>query len=198
MKTRLAFAGVALIALMACSFHSIAAQSQERVIKRLPVEQNEPIEITDIKVNGQSVSFDKKFVADDEWLRSFVVSIKNRSDKLILFASIQLQFPRPPGSQDRMAIDDMSYGNWALQTRTPKPDELLAGMRPSEIVEIELSAQQFDDLRKFLTATNYPASIEKVDLRINRVIFQDDIMWTRGAQTRRDPTNASTWKNIDQ
>lgn len=197
MKTRWMSSGVMLVALMVCAFHSsVAQQPKERVITRLPVEQNEPIAITDIKVNDRSVSFDKKFSADDEWLRSLVVSVKNESDKPIRFASIQLQFPRPAGSQAKMSIEDIYYGFWALQMRAPTPEMPLTGITPGDSVEMRLSSQQYVDLRNFLTATGFPQSIERVDMRINHVIFEDDTMWSRGNYLRRDARDPSSWINL--
>lgn len=196
MKTRFISLSVLVIALIAGSFDlTVGQQSQERVIKRMPAEKNEPIEITDIKVNGQSISFDKKFTADDEWLRSLTISVKNKSDKLILYASIRLQFPRPAGSQGRTAIGDLSYGNGALQTRRPISQETLVGISPDETVEIRLPAQQFVALCELLAATNYPSSIEKVELSISHIIFADDTMWYAGAISIRDPKDPSTWTN---
>lgn len=196
MKTRWMSSGVMLVALMVCAFHSsVAQQPKERVITRLPVEQNEPIAITDIKVNDRSVSFDKKFSADDEWLRSLVISVKNKSDKLILYASIRLDFPRPAGSQDKMSIYDIFNGNFGLQMRPPTPEERLVGIPPGETVEIRLSVQQFVELRNFLTATRFPQSIERVEMSISHVIFEDDSMWYAGTICRRDPKEPSSWIN---
>ncbi|MDX6527746.1 MAG: hypothetical protein QOH41_36 [Blastocatellia bacterium] len=196
MKTHSLSLTIVILTLIACAFQtSVAQQPTERVIRRLPVEENEPIAITDIKVNGRSVSLDKKFVADDDWLRSLVFSVKNKSDKLILYASIRLQFPRPAGSRDIPDIYDMSCGNWALQTRRPNSQEMLVGASPGETVEIRLSDQQFVGLREFLTATHYPPSIEKADLSISHVIFVDDTMWYAGSQVQRDPKDPTTWVN---
>src|SRR5882762_7401491 len=112
MKTRSLRLKILTLFLITCAFQtSVAQQPTELIIRRLPVEENEPIAITDIKVNGQSISLDKKFVADDDWLRSLVFVVKNKSDKLILYASIRLQFPRPEGSPGIPAFYDMSYGN---------------------------------------------------------------------------------------
>src|SRR5436309_3522368 len=89
---------VTLIGSVFCAFHTTAAQeAKERIIRRLPVEKDEPVSMTDLKVNDQSVSLDKKFSADDEWLRTLTISMRNKSDKVILYASIQLQFPRAAG-----------------------------------------------------------------------------------------------------
>jgi len=196
MKTRSLSLRILIVTLIACAFQtSVAQQPTERLIRRLPVEENEPIAITDIKVNGQSISLDKKFVEDDDWLRSLVFSVKNKSDKLILYASIRLQFPRPAGSRDIPDIYDMAYGNSALQTRLPTSQEMLVGASPGETFEIRLFDQQFIGLREFLTATHYPPSIEKVDLSLGPVIFVDDTMWYAGAISLRDPKEPSTWIN---
>lgn len=189
--------GVTLIALIAGTLCVSAQEPQVRTINRLPIERKEPLSIVKVEVNGQSVSVGKGFVSDDDWLRSLVISVKNKSDKLILFASIQLQFPRATRSQDRFSIADMSHGNWALPMRPPTEDERQVGIPPGETVEVRLSVQEFVDLRKFLTATGYPAKTEKVDFRINEVIFGDDTMWTRGSYCRRDHNDPGTWINVD-
>jgi hypothetical protein len=197
MKIRSLSLTIVMLTLIACAFQTSVAQQQptERIIRRLPVEENEPIAITDIKVAGRSVSLDKRFTADDEWFRSLVFSVKNRSDKLILYASIRLQFPRPEGSPGIPAFYDMSYGNGALQTRRPTSQDALVGLSPGETVEIRLFAHQFVALRSLLDAINYPSSIEKIDLSISHTIFADDTMWYAGATCLRDPQEPSTWIN---
>lgn len=181
---------------VAVAFNATSAQeakSAERIIRRLPIEKDEPIEITDVKVNGQTVSLNKKFTAADDWLNTLTISIKNRSPKRILFASIQLQFPRPPGSPDKMSVDDMFYGNWALQLNPPTSEERLVGLPVGETVDIRLSVQQYVDLRNFLTGTKYPSSIENVDLSIGRIIFEDDTMWYAGSISVRDAKKPGSW-----
>ncbi len=198
MKIRTVASGVTLIALIVCtSYTSAAQQTKERVIKRLPVEQNEPLAITDIKVNGQSVSFDAKFFADDDWMRTLVFSIKNKSDKRILFVNLDLFFDRPQSSKDPGAMFDLlSYGNWALQRRPPTAGEQLVGIAPGETGEIGFSVQRFVDLTRFLIDAGFPPSVGKVDMRLGRVIFEDDTMWYAGSQFRRDPNNPSGWNNV--
>ena len=164
-----------------------AVQQQERLLHRLPVEQGEPIVIIDIKVNSQNVSFDEKFVAGDDWMKGLVFTVKNRSDKRILFVSLGLRFPRPPGSQDKISISDIPYGNDELLARSPTPDERLVGIAPGQTVDMQLTPQRFDDVRQFLAATGYPSSTDRVDLKIQEVIFEDDTMWSGGRYHRRDP-----------
>jgi hypothetical protein len=195
MTRRLTLSAAILAVILCTAYRTVAQQPLERLVKRLPVEEDEPIEIADIKVDGQSVSLDKRFRADDDWLGTLVFSVKNKSNKLILFASIRLQFPRPDGSREIPSIYDMSYGNPVLQTRRTTPQDTLLGISPGETAEIRLSAQQFAALREFLSATKFPSSIENVELSISRIIFADDTMWYAGAISVRDPKDPSTWTN---
>ncbi len=198
MKTRPIISGmVLLMAGLFASYPSGAQAPDERIICRLPFEQNEPVAITEIRVNSESVAFDKRFRATDDWLSKLVISVKNTSDKSILFASIQLQFPGSDSAKGIMSAEDMSYGNSALQQRLPNPGDSADKIAPGETVEIRLTTDRFVDLRKLLTASGFPESIPSVSMRINRVIFVDDLMWSRGATLRRDPNNPKTWINSD-
>lgn len=196
MKTRNLSLGVTLIALIASTFHAgIAQHSQERIISTRS-QQNEPVAMTEIKVNGRSISVGKNFLADDDWMRSLAVSVKNTSDKHIVLASLDVFFPRPPGSKDLPAVFYIFHGNWALRSRPPTADERLVGIAPGETVEIGFSVQKFADLQRFLTDARYPASIERVEMWIDSVIFEDDTMW-RGGLFRRDPNNPGSWNNVE-
>jgi len=170
-------------------------QLRERVIQRVSVEKDEPLTITDVRVNSKSISLGRKFGAVDDWMRSLVISVKNKSERKILFASLRLSFPRPAGSKDPLSIYDVSHGNDQLMTRQPTPSERLVGIMPGSTVELGLSVQDLVSLQDFLTGTGYPSGVEKVDLSIGHVIFDDDTMWYAGTLLRRDPNNSATWIN---
>jgi len=190
---------IASLAIGAVSFfgHTLypvnAVQGQERLLHRLPVEDSEPIVITDIKVNGQPVSFDQKFVGGDDWMKGLVFTIKNRSDKLILCFALGLRFPRPAGSPEPISISELSYGNDELIARLPTRAERLIGIAPGQTANVQLTLQGFNDLQQFLAATGYSSIIDRVDLKISEVIFEDDIMWLGGRYLRRDPKTPSVW-----
>lgn len=168
------------------------SQQQERIIKRLPSE-NDLIAVTDLKVNGRPVSFGQKFDADDDWLKGLIISVRNKSNKIILFVSIGLRFPRSPGSPEKISVSDIPYGNRELLTRSPIAEERLIGIAPGETGDVQLTPSRFDDLRVFLAGTGYPSSIEKVNLRLDRVIFEDDTMWDGSSLLYRDPKDPSRW-----
>jgi hypothetical protein len=194
MKSRLISLSVAVvIALIAGSFDpTVGQQSQERVIKRMPVEKNEPLEIVATKVNGEIITFGQKFTANDEWLKTLIFTVKNASNKRILFASIELFFPRAEGSKPMF---DVFYGNWQLRSRPPQQGEHLVGVAAGDTVDIGFSDQRFAGLTRFLNDGNLGQNITKVDVRIGGVIFEDDTMWSRSEYLRRDPSNPRRWNN---
>lgn len=194
MKTRLAlFVLIATVLFVNLPALTRATQeSKERIIKRM-VQQNEPLAITEMKVNGRNISFDQRFLAEDDWMRGLVLSVKNTSDKRILLATIRLMFP-PPSGKNQRSVFYLHHGNSFLRSRPPRPDEQLVGIAPGESEQISFSAQKFADLQHFLSDVGYRQAIEKVDLTIDSVIFEDDIMWS-GDEFRRDPENPSSWIN---
>jgi len=169
-----------------------------RNIARLPIERNEPIRIRVVKVKGAKVFNRQKFLAGDDWLGGLTVTIKNRSEKAIVFAAIDLQFPRPLGSEGRIAIDEVEYGNRALLTRRARTDERLSRIAPGQSVDLALPPLQVNAIGFLLTATGYPASIETLNLRVGHVIFEDDTMWYGGSYRQRDPTDSTIWVNEEQ
>ena len=196
MKIRYVSLGIMTVVLaLAVPTFAFAQQFRERIIQRLPTEKDEPIAITTVKVNDRSLVLGRKFTANDDWLSGLVISVKNISDKPILFASIRLVFPRPADSSDGPSIYDLSHGNNPLMTSRPTATEQLVGIMPGNTAELGLSNQEFLDLQRFLVSTGYPLGINRVDLRISHVIFDDDTMWYAGALLRRDPTNSSKWIN---
>jgi hypothetical protein len=196
MKIRRLSLIAALLASFACPFQrGVAQQATPHVIHRLPVEANEPLAITEVKASGQSVTLDQVFTANEEWLKTLTVSVKNNSDKVIVYAAINLQFPRYGSSHDRTAIFEMFYGSWTLQTRRPARKEISVGIQPGKTVEIHLSPSQFADLSGLLLATGYLSPIEKVAVGIGPVIFADDMMWYAGAKLRRDSSDPTLWIN---
>lgn len=203
MRNRLAIAGVLIATVSICGFASwnksgaISTHPTNRVIKRLPVEDDEPIALTKIKVKNELIRFDKPFPADDSWLGDLVFTVKNTSERRILFLSVQLQFPHP-AIQGKIAVDDISYGNSSLLSQLPKADDRLVGLAPGESVELEVTEQKFLDLSHLLRQTGYAGPVDEVRVRINSAIFEDDSMWTRGTYTRRVPDNPSSWKNIKE
>ena len=155
-------------------------------------EKERPLDVTDARTEGQLISFGEKFYATDDWMRDLKLSIRNTSNKRILFAEIFLFFPRPNGSKELPARFNLFYGNYAVSRRPPTTDEQTVGIAAGEIVEIGFSERKYGDLQKFLSDVRFP-SVEKVGLMLGRVIFEDDTAWYGGGELRRDPRDSTSW-----
>lgn len=177
--------------------HESSQPFNHRSVGRLPTERNEPLRIRAVKVKGRSVRSKERFLSDDDWLNGLTITVKNRSEKEILYASIQLQFPRTFGLADPIAVDDIDYGNRALLTRSPTPAERSAAISAGQEVDIRLNFVEHDLIRKLLSQTGYPVGINEVHLRVGKIIFEDDTMWYAGSRLQRDPTAPSNWVNTE-
>lgn len=196
MKIRILVSAIAVITLIAGAV-CVSAQEQprERSIKRMPIQKNEPLEITDIKVGGQNVSFDKSFLADDDWMKTLVISVKNTSDKRILFATLDFVFLRAPGSEPPIAGFDIFYGNYLLRSRPPTASESLIGLAPNEVAAFQINANQFQALKGLLADADLPPGVKKLNIKLGEVIFEDDTMWYVGAEFRREK-DLTSWKRV--
>lgn len=158
-----------------------------RVLKRLPFSPSEPLVITDVKVNGQDVLFDQNFAAGDDWIKTLVISVKNRSDKRMLYFSIDLFLPAVPGSQTQASVFKLSYGNHALLwDHAPTAAERLVGLAAGERVEISMTGRQLANFEKFFDAISRP-NLDTVSLQFSSIIFEDDTMWDPDGSFHRDP-----------
>src|SRR5207253_931387 len=69
--------------------HVIAQQDQERFLEKY-VHRNEPLRIKAIKGKKGTINISKKFLDDDDWLKSLSFSLENISDKNIKHAVIDI------------------------------------------------------------------------------------------------------------
>lgn len=177
------------------SLHAVRAfqEQQLRILKRLPFSRSEPTVITGVKVNGQAVLFDQNFAADDDWIKTLVVSVKNRSAKRILYFSTDLFLPPVPGTQSQASVFNLSYGNYGLLWgHAPSPAERLVGLAPGESIDIGLTGRQLENFRKFFEAIGRP-KLEKVSLQFSQILFEDDTMWSLQGPFIRDPKDSGKW-----
>lgn len=156
---------------------------KNRTINRLPLERNRPVGIVGVKIRGGDVLPNRGLIEDDDWLEGLVIRIRNRSAKDIVFASIDLQFPRPAGSEGPFAIDELTFGNRELASRPPTSADSPDRIAPKQTVSLRLSADQVNDIKSLLIATGYPSEgPSDVRIRIGTVIFSGGTMWRVGTQ----------------
>lgn len=169
-------------------------QLKQRSIGRFPFERAEPLRIRAVKVGANKVKRNEKFVSDNDWLRTLTITVRNVTQKKILFASIDLVFPPALGSSDRLAIAEIDYGNRALLIRPPSAQEMF-GLAPDQEIDMQLSAIGYDRIRSLLIDAG-KSETQRVDLKVGRVIFADDSSWY-GGSFQRSPNDPRVWINSE-
>lgn len=144
------------------------------------------------------MAFGEKFVADDDFMKGLTISIKNRSNKRILLAVFDFFFPPPPNSQSKLSVFRLADGNFGLLwDHSPTEAERLVGIAPGEKADIACVGREYDNFQKFYDAIGRP-NVERLDLRLRTLVFEDDTMWDLGDYFRRNPDKPDKWLALEQ
>ena len=175
---------VGLIALIAVSLvtmrHSIAAhQPKTRTITREPMYDAEPVVITRLQVHGKDVKFRQPFVDSDDWYKSIVVTIQNRSNQPIVNATLKLLFPASQVHPEKGRGAFSMFYNETIQ-----PGEIVDVMLdypvPQKQGRIENSGRARELLDKFLVNHGGTGRLESpttVAIEVDHVEFADGSEW---------------------
>src|SRR5215469_1003617 len=145
---------------------------------------NEPVEITSISVNGQSVRLRNKPVRlteGNDWLRGLVVRFKNVTDRPISAVEFHLAVAEP-GYLTTLITFTLKYG-LTPSSLNPGATELLM---PGATAEVALSATWYDQA-KLSHAQGRASSIalaDHADLALSYVYFGDRTAWHEGSLTQ--------------
>jgi hypothetical protein len=182
-----------LLAVIFLPVSVLAQQTQDRIVK-YNSWRNEPVKISTVKVGGSPVEFAEKFQSENDWLRGLTFSVINTSDKDICYINIALDFPRAT-SKEPMTRERLL---WSCKTNTDgstKSSKKIKPLKPGESVDIVLSNEFYPETQEYLRRTNYPASINILEVSVDEVGFvgNKDVLWISGQMMRRDPNNSSRW-----
>lgn len=163
----------------------------ERTLTR-SLWRNEPVEISEVKQQKGSIEFGRAFTDDDDWLKGLTLSVKNTSNKDIVFIGVELTlFNKEAGYEHRTPVGfPFSYDARSGISDGPNGDHPI---RPGESVEVSLSDENHELLKELLLKANYPLKFHRVDLRVDCVIFADGVMWYKASSFIRDPNNPSKY-----
>lgn len=175
----------------------IATQERDRLIERL-LTPNEPVKITAVKTRHGAIELGKKFRGDEDWFKGLTVRVTNNSSQIITYISVRLTFPRPKDeetAQEPALVDTIEYGFSPFADKQSLPSSLAPPrpVSPGETITLSLSDYWYDRYKRILPKIKYPASIERIEILIENVGFNDGTVWTLGTRYRRDPNNPDNW-----
>jgi hypothetical protein len=196
-----------LFAVAAC-----AATASGRATPRVTVETNKtllnyPVELVGPEVSGVTHGFTQgeppgllvaAFDAPGDWLRHFVLKIRNKSDKTILSARLDGSLAVGEGNEIPAGFDLMfgqELDESAFTGRPPRgtPDSLA----PGQTGEVRWSEAEYARLEKLLSSKHAVADFRRMRIYLREVRFADGTVWTLGGLFRIDPLDPRKWTPVD-
>jgi hypothetical protein len=175
-----------------CIIVSLLAYAQDkksRVVNEQHVEG--PVEIVGLSVQGQTTSFLKEITAGKDWLKSLTLNIKNNYNKSIVYMEVGLEIPKT-GKMDYPLRLPITFGQKPLTAEENQPHKIRKKMAPDSIKKLSLSESMYNLLMTYMKE-NQVEDIDKVEVTIEFVLFDDDTAWSKGHMMRRDPKNPNNW-----
>lgn len=163
------------------------SQGQDRSIRKLKLPK-EPVEISSVKNKTRKLKLDEKFLADDDWLRGFTVTLVNTSGKNITSLSVELTFLRPAGhetSGEPPLGYPMRFNPSPFQPEYALRDKSRV-VKPGETIDLVLRDDEYEGIKRFLEQLNYPGGARRVEIMIHTVGFDDGTAWAAGTRFHPD------------
>jgi hypothetical protein len=159
---------------------------------------HQPVSFTGFKYGITPVSEERPFTADQDWLKSFNIQIKNISKKTIKYLSVEISFPqKDDGTFLLPNIIFFKGKNLLLPSHISQPQEDLTLPTKEEITLLPV-IESIHKLSASIVEKKLPKSIiGKVTIAARIVVFDDDTCWMDGIFYKRSENNAYEWGRID-
>lgn len=191
----LVIANLCLLIIYVSAWASPRTQNNKKTISRWRTTLVYPAEITDFKVDDKPVNADEEFEGGTEWLKNLSFTLKNKSDKTIIFTVIDLDFPETSAVENgRIAQRQITLGQDPENKLDTPPLQLL----PGKSMEIKLDTE-YNGIKTLLTRRLPIDNVTKIMVRLHQVMFDDGTLWSAGTLYRRNPNQSepNKWIKID-
>lgn len=168
---------------------------------------DQPVEITDVKLNGLSVRPKQKIEANSDWLNGMTVTLKNVSDRPVAYISVLVSaYFEKDGSRIKLNGNETQTGvelRYGIQPARPNEPNFSLGqvVLPGETVSVELTKELRDEFTTRLSESSVErfkgasSDISEIIIRVYTIFFEgdSDTMWNTGRWLRRDLKNPRLW-----
>ncbi|MGA9772434.1 MAG: hypothetical protein WBV94_25600 [Blastocatellia bacterium] len=172
-------------------------QSDEKVIETYE-RDDDLLEFGNLSVKNTRIVPYQKFSANllaekgggqaEDWLENLEFSLRNKSDKQIIYIQVELQFPDTATNGGLLMV----YREFCIGIH-PKSGSTLKNIRPLALnpgatTTATLSRDHLQRIKNFVGLKNFQLTdINKVVVKILAVIFDDGVMWSSGHYFRANP-----------
>jgi len=173
----------------------IVGQPTVRTVKAVPLHKNSPIVVLNGQMGETPLNRDNQVSGYQDWLKHLSFTIKNVSNKNIIYFRIDLLIWKKAEMPAAIGLP-MEFGN-----RKPQSIEDFGSqakrrvLRPGEVVKAMVSDEDFsywdNELKK------YGADVDSVTMDIRLVYFDDGSGWQVGTDLKQDPVTKK-WIRADK
>lgn len=190
------FAAASSLLLTLSIFLSISqnasAQSTGKTIWKITYG-DEPVEISDVKVEGKDISFGKEFSAQSGWLGTLTFNVKNIGNKVINYVGITCLIQYLEARERPMPSFDMKAGFYYNAYRTVDKKNESIHLLPGQSISLQISEKQW---RQFFATVGDIDTIQepiKISLLISDVFVEDRTRWSMGCWQAMDTNDPTRW-----
>ncbi|MGH9969537.1 MAG: hypothetical protein ACREBG_17315 [Pyrinomonadaceae bacterium] len=185
--------------------HGSGQQGKERSVQ-IKIDKDPPAEIVAVKIKGASVEIGQKFVGDADWFTGMVVTIKNVSNRPIVYATVLVATREEKNGvrtqfngRDVYDIIELTYGEPPpMPGKLPRPNTD-PPLMPGQTTDLILNEKWRDEFYSRLRHQDASTDLGELTLSVYQVAFlgDNDTMWMHGFWCRRDAKDPGTWHTID-
>jgi hypothetical protein len=171
-----------------------AVVGQKKVVDEGIHYPDQPLEITELRIDGKEAKLSKGVTIDTEWLRGLSWKVKNVTDKNILAIDLFIVFPQTASNGGRLFVLSMKYGTDPKSLGRPDTSQPL---RPKDTTTFVISDEIYGRLKPNLEKQVAISDVNHLRIKTELVVFDDDTAWGGGQHMRRDPNNPRVWVPVD-
>ena len=192
MRYVIRFAFVTLILVVSLTFTawlpngSATSQEKERIVVKKAFRV-EPVKVVAAKTKKKgNIQTDKPFTEDDDWLDGFIVTLSNGSGKTVTAVTIEMVFSREPGDTRPPFAQPLHFGPspTGREYLYRDPNKVI---KAGKLFDLQITPENYKSMKSFLQRLGYPSSIERVEIEIDEVGFEDGSSLIRGQLYVQDP-----------
>lgn len=156
------------------------------VKKSWPIE---PVKIVGAKTrNNAKIELGQSFEDQDDWLDGLVLTVANNYDKTVTAMTISLIFRRQAGDTRPPFAWNLHFGPSPISAEYNDRDRNKV-IKVGETLELPLTPENYESLKRGFEKTGYAESIQRVELEVKEVGFEDGSMLYSGTLYLQDPAH---------
>jgi hypothetical protein len=164
---------------------SAQSQKRDRVVVKKPWPL-EPVKIVSVKVKDKDIETGRTFDEDDDWLKDFTVTIANNYNQTVTALTVAMVFRREPGDVRPPFAYVLHFGP-SPNMREYKERDLKKVVKVGQTVDLRLSPENYQSVKYGLEQTGYANKVNRVELVVREVGFEDGSMIYGGMLYLQDP-----------